>query len=148
MDVMFQLCGFIFMLSVVLVMCRSKQQGSVSWRSSEAEFVSVGELAKEICFVIQILLSIGIPVQMPVTIMVDNMGAIFMSKNATSSSRTRHMDVKWRYVNDLSDDKVIELVFVRSEDNWSDMQTKNVSGDIYDRHAPEFVVPRGNVSQE
>jgi hypothetical protein len=85
---------------------------------------------------------------MPVTIKVDNMGAIFMSKNATSSSRTRHMDVKWRFVNDLSDDQVIELVFVRSEDNWSDMQTKNVSGNIYDRHAPEFVVPREDVSPE
>jgi hypothetical protein len=140
--------GFMLFFCGVLIMWRSKQQASVSLSSAEAEFVSVGELAKEICFVVQILLSIGVPVQMPVTIKVDNMGAIFMSKNATSSSRTRHMDVKWRFVNDLSDDQVIELVFVRSEDNWSDMQTKNVSGNIYDRHAPEFVVPREDVSPE
>jgi hypothetical protein len=134
--------GFVLFFCGVLIMWRSRQQVSVALSSAEAEFVSVGELAKEICFVVQILLSIGVPVQMPVTIYVDNMGAIFMSRNASSSTRTRHMDVKWRFLNDLTDGEVVELIFVKSADNRSDMKTKNVSGDIYSRHSPEFVAEK------
>ena len=59
--------------------------------------------------------------KMPVIIFVDNMGAIFMSKNTTSNSRTRHMDVKWRFLNTMSDDGMVELQFVRSEDQWADI---------------------------
>jgi hypothetical protein len=134
--------GFMLFLCNVLIMWRSKQQKTVALSSAEAEFVSVGELVKEISFVVQVLLSMGIAVEMPVVIYVDNMGAIFMSKNATSSTRTRHMDVKWRFVNDLVMDQVIELVFVKSEDNWSDMQTKNVSGDIYEAHVKKFLADK------
>ena len=134
--------GFVLFLCGALIMWRSKQQITVALSSAEAEFIAVGELAKEIVFVVQILLSMGVAVKMPVIIFVDNMGAIFMSKNTTSNSRTRHMDVKWRFLNTMSDDGMVELQFVRSEDQWADMKTKNVSGDIYERHSPEFVTEK------
>ena len=123
-------------------MWRSKQQATVALSSAEAEFIAVGELVKEIVFVVQILLSMGVAVQMPVVIFVDNMGAIFMSKNTSSGSRTRHMDVKWRYVNTMTEDGLIVLEFVRSEQQLADMETKNVSGEIYENHSPEFVTEK------
>jgi hypothetical protein len=134
--------GFILFLCGVPIMWRSKQQATVALSSAEAEFVSVGELVKEVSFVVQLLLSMEIAVQMPVVIRVDNMGAIFMSKNASSSGRTRHMDVKWRFINDLVNDEVIQLVFVKSGENWSDMETKNVSSDIYETHVVRFLTDK------
>ena len=66
--------------------------------------------------------------------MVDNVGAIYMSQNQVGSSRTRHMDTRYYYVNEMQDGGMIKVKFVRSEDNVADVATKNVTGEIQDRH--------------
>ena len=62
---------------------------------------------------------------------IDNVGAIFMAKN--TATRTRHMDTRYYFVKDLQKEKKISVEFVRSEDNVSDVNTKNVSGDIHEK---------------
>jgi hypothetical protein len=131
--------GFILFLNGAPIMWRSKGQKTTALSSAEAEFVAAAEAIKEVTYVLQILLFLDIEVEMPVEVKVDNMGAIFMSENSTSNGRTRHMDVKWRYVNELCEEKLIVLKFVRSEDNYSDGKTKNVTREIYERHTPLFV---------
>jgi hypothetical protein len=42
-------------------------------------------------FVLQLLESMKIKVKLPVTVQVDNVGAIFMSKNTSTSNRTKHV---------------------------------------------------------
>ena len=73
---------------------------------------------------------------------VDNVGAIYMSQNQASSTRTRHMDTRWFYVNDLQDDGLIIVKFVRSEDNVSDVATKNVSADTMEKHIDTITAER------
>ena len=134
--------GFILFLNGVPILWRSKSQRVVALSSAEAEFMAASEAIKEVIFVVQVLLFLGIEVEMPVKIRVDNMGAIFMSKNVTSTSRTRHMDTKYRFVNELVDDKLIEIIFVKSEDNYSDGQTKNVTKEVYENHTPKYVAEK------
>ena len=110
--------------------------------SAEAEFYACSEAVKEIPFMIQILEFLGIEVEKPVEVMVDNLGAIYMSQNQVSSSRTRHMDTRYHYVNDLQDDGMIKVKFVRSEDNVSDIATKNVSSEIMRCHEPTMLADR------
>ena len=74
---------------------KSKSQRSVTLSSSEAEYVALLEAAKEIKFVYQLLQSIGIDIKLPITVKVDNIGAIFMSENTSTSRRTKHVDVRY-----------------------------------------------------
>jgi hypothetical protein len=67
------------------------------------------------------------------------MGAIFMTENTSSGTRTRHIDTRWHFVRELVEDKVLEIVFVKSADNKSDGFTKNVSGDIHEAHVGDYV---------
>ena len=101
--------------------------------------MAASEAVKDILFVIQVLESLNIVVEKPVTVRVDNMGAIFMSGNNSSSARTRHVDTRWHFVRELVEDKVIEVVFVRSKDNKSDMYTKNLNGELFDNHVGDMV---------
>jgi hypothetical protein len=134
--------GFIvFMLSVPIVW-KSKGQGSVTLSSSEAEFYALSEAAKDIRFVAQILLTMGIPVRLPIVVRVDNVGAIFMSENVSASSRTKHIDIRYNFVREFVADKFIKIIFMRTEENVSDGFTKNVSGDIYEKHCKEFIANR------
>jgi hypothetical protein len=84
----------------------------------------------------------GIPVQLPVIVRVDNMGAIFMSENASASSRTKHVDTRYHFVGEFVEDGFIRIVFVRTVDNVSDSFTKNVTGDIYEAHVKEIITDR------
>jgi len=74
--------AFILFLNGISILWRSKQASIVALSTAEAEHIALSELAKEILFVVQILHSLGIPVQTPITVHVDNMGAIFMFENA------------------------------------------------------------------
>ena len=58
---------------------------SVTLSSSEAEFVALSEAAKEVKFVYQLMMSISLKVRLPIVIRVDNIGAIFMSRNVAVS---------------------------------------------------------------
>ena len=115
--------------------------------SSEAEFYALAEAVKEIPFVIQILTFLGIPVETPVTVYVDNIGAIFMSENPSSSSRTRHMSTRYFYVMDLQNDKVIIVKFIGSAENLADICTKNVQVQVHEKHLDKVTADRSYVDE-
>jgi hypothetical protein len=89
-----------------------------------------------------ILESLGIRVKLPIVVRVDNVGAIFMSENVSTSSRTRHVDIRYHYVREFVEDGFIKIIFVKSEENLSDGFTKNITGTLYDAHTREFMAER------
>ena len=79
---------------------------------------------------------VGIKVAKPVKVKVDNQAAIFMAKNTTATKTTKHIDVRANFVYEHVNEETgeIEVVFVRSEDNRSDIFTKNVAKDLMNDH--------------
>ena len=55
--------------------------------SAEAEYIAASEAVREVLFVVQMLDFMQIRVEMPVTVHVDNMGAIFMLENKSSNKQ-------------------------------------------------------------
>ena len=117
----------------------------VSLSSSEAEFYACAEAVKEVPFVAQILLFLGVPLELPVQVRIDNVGAIFMSENVTSSGRTRHVDTRWWFVNQLQDEGLVKVSFARTNDNVSDVGTKNVNKETYEEHAPKLLLYKNEI---
>ena len=74
------------------------------------------------------------------------MGAIFMSENNSSGVRTRHIDTCYPFVCELVDDKIIEIVFVKTSKNLADGFRKNTSGDVYDAHTGNYVVAKEDIA--
>ena len=85
--------GYILFFMDVPISWKSKSQKSITLSSSEVEYVALLEAAKEIKFIYQLLLSIGIKVNLPIVVRVDNVGAIFMSENTSTSGQTKHIDI-------------------------------------------------------
>ncbi len=137
--------GMAIFVCEVLTLWRSKQQKAVALSSSEAELVAMSEACKEILFILQVLNSVGIPVETPVIVRVDNMGAIFMAENASSSTRMRHIDIRWHFTRNLTKDKLVKIIFCVSADNKSDGMTKNVPQDIHERHIPDMVMDKSEL---
>jgi hypothetical protein len=69
----------------------------------------------------------------------DNVGAMFMAQNSSSGVRTRHVDTRYHCVQENLDDGIIKIEFIKSVENQSDIFTKNVTQEIYERHVETFL---------
>ena len=101
---------------------------SVVLPTTEAENVAVSEVVKEIKVLCQMLRSMEIKVLLPVKVQVDNVGAIWSENNSSVSERTKHVDLRAQFARDMIKDQVIEINFVKSAENGSDIMTKNQQG--------------------
>ena len=131
--------GFIIIVNGAPVSWKSKAQASVTLSSSEAEYVALSETAKEIKFIWMLIKSMGFEVKLPITVRVDNIGAIFMSENITASNRTKHVDIRFHFVNEMVEQGFIEVIFIRTNENLADIFTKNVNTELGEAHHKEII---------
>ena len=101
--------------------------------------MALSEATKEIIFVLQLLESMKIKVALPIVVNVDNIGAVFMWKNNSTSSQSKHIDVRMKYVNEYAEDGMLKIVFVKTEENDADILTKNLGGDLHEEHSKKLV---------
>ena len=72
----------------------SKMQTAVSLSSIEVEYITLGMIAQKVMFQAQILDELfGEKQKRPSIIYVDNLGAIYLTRNPQISQRTMHIDV-------------------------------------------------------
>ena len=69
----------------------------------------------------------NITVELPITVHVDNVGAIWSSNHRNTGERTKHINIKTAFVKEYQEDRKIIIKFVKSEDNEADIFTKNTT---------------------
>ena len=115
--------------------------------TAEAEYMAFSEVVKELKFIVQFLQTMNIEVELPITVYVDNVGAIWLSNNRTTSDRTKHIDIRTSFVKEYQEDGKI-IKFVKSEDNEVDIFTKNTTNVIFHNHQTKLVWDKSNVDNE
>ena len=86
-----------------------------------------------------ILTFLDIDIEQPIKIYCDNVGAIFLSHNAKSSARTKHIDIKYHCIREQVQNGTVEIIFIRSEENDADIFTKNVGKLSFVNHSSKFM---------
>ena len=136
--------GYVLYVRGVPVSWSSRSQCAITLSSTEAEWIAASEAVKEVIFILQLLESMKINVKLPIIVNVDNIGAVFMANNKSTNSRTKHVDIRTKYVNQYVEDGIIKVVFVKSGENVSDIFTKNLGSVLHNTHAMQLI--RENVS--
>jgi hypothetical protein len=62
----------------------------------------------------------------------DNIGATFLASITTRVKRIKLIDVRYHFVRNLVAEGIIEVQFVMSNENNSDIYMKNVGGEIFE----------------
>ena len=93
--------------------------------STEAEYSVLSEAVKEIKFIIQLMSTMNMNVEVPITINVDKVGPIWLSNNRTTSERTKHVCIRTAFVKEYQEEEKILTIFKKSEENDADKNTKN-----------------------
>ena len=89
---------------------------------------------KEILFIVYLLRHMKTEVELPICVNVDNIGVIFLAENQNSSDHTKHVDIRYHFIRQYIKDGTIMVEFVRSSENDSDIFTKNVTSETFNRH--------------
>ena len=121
---------------------------SVVLSTTEAEYKALLEVVKELKFIVQLLQTMNIELDLPITVYVDNVGAIWLSNNRTTSDRTKHIDIRTSFVKEYQEDGKIIIKFVKSEDNEADIFTMNTTNVIFQRHQKKLVWDKAEVNNE
>ena len=107
---------------------------SVVLSTTEAEYMALSEVVKELKSIVQLLQIMNIEEELPITVYVDNVGAIWLSNNRTTRDRTKHIDIRTSFVKEYQGDGKIIIKFMKSEDSEADIYTKNTTNIIFQRH--------------
>ncbi len=90
----------------------SKLQGIVALSTTEAEFIAAVEAGKEIAWMRNLLREFGYPISTPSILHMDNQSAISVSKNPEHHGRMKHLDLRFYWLRDAVNDKMITPSFV------------------------------------
>ena len=83
----------------------SKGQRSVMLSSTEAEYVLMSEGMKDLLFIEMCLTYIKIKVDLPMVVLIDNIGAIEMLDSKTGQCKTKHIDTRFHWIKQYVDKK-------------------------------------------
>ena len=140
--------GYIIYFCGIPIAWRSKGMKSVILSTTEAEYMALSAVVKELKFIVQLLQTMNIEVELPITACVDNVGAIWLSNNRTTSDRTKLIDIRTSFVKEYQEDGKIIIKFVKSEENEADIFTKNTTNTIFQNHQKKLVWDKGKVNKE
>ncbi|KAK0603198.1 hypothetical protein LWI29_002398 [Acer saccharum] len=116
--------GYVFILSGGAVSWSSKKQPIVTLSTTEAEFVAAADCACQAVWMRRILEKLSHAQDGCTTVMCDNSSTIKLSKNPVMHGRSKHIDVWFHFLRDLTRDGVVELVHCGSQDQVADLMTK------------------------
>ena len=117
--------GAVLMLAKGVISWHSRMQEMTASGTSEAEYVALSEVVKEVLVLRQVqeFMEPSVRVYAGNTFE-DNERAIKLATNKHASCRTKRIDVRHHLVRDASDARKVRVAYVRSEDQHADLLTK------------------------
>ena len=91
----------------------SKKKNSVSLSTVEAEYIAVGSCS-QLLWMKKLLSDYGIS-QDTMVVYCDNSSAIDISKNSVQHSKTMHMEIRYHFIRDLVERKIVALEYIPTE---------------------------------
>ena len=125
--------GFIIYINGCPISWRSRGQKSVTLSSTEAEYVAISEVSTEILYILHILRFLGLQIELPIEVNVDNIGAIYLSQNASTGNRTKQIDTRYHFVREYIENGTLKIKFTKSEFKHVDIFTKTTTKETFKR---------------
>ncbi|CAJ2632965.1 unnamed protein product [Trifolium pratense] len=119
--------GYVFMIGSKAVSWCSKKQPIVTLSTTEAEFIAAANCACQAIWLSRILDHISSWKKDCITLYCDNSSTIKLSKNPVMHGRSKHIDVRFHFLRDLTKDGKVQLLHCSSFEQTADIMTKALS---------------------
>lgn len=118
--------GYIFTLQNGAISWSSKRQSTIALSSTEAEFMAMVSAIQECIWLKRFEFELFKNANKPITLHCDNKSAIQVAKNNSYSSRTKHVEIKTKFIQDKINEGSIQLEYVPTDQNVADVLTKGI----------------------
>jgi hypothetical protein len=133
--------GYLVFFGKSLISWTSKKQKNVTLSTTEAEFIALTDVARELLWVQPIYQFLGFPEIKKYTIILeDNLPVINLALNQQTKGRTKHLNVKVKFIAELIEEQVFKIEKVSSADNIADLMTKSQGKVLFLRQRQQFMV--------
>ena len=116
--------GYVISLNGSALKFRTKMQSITALSSTEAEYIGICAGVKELMFVRNMLEFLKVELEMPMKVYNDNQSAIKIGKDLSSVARTKHIEMRYFYVQQLVEKGLILLEYKQTDHMVADMMTK------------------------
>ena len=104
----------------------TKKQTTISLSSTEAELIALCMAACHGIWLVRLLEDLDIKLDYPVVYHEDNQSAIRVMGEEKETSRLKHIDIKFRFVQDLIQRGIIKLKYIPTTEQVADIMTKGL----------------------
>lgn len=98
----------------------------MSLSSTEAEYVSAATSAQDLVFLKEVISDFDIK-NCKSILLVDNVSAICMATTHENSKRSKHTDIRFHFIKDLTSQNILEVKHVPTDKNVDDVMEKLLS---------------------
>ena len=117
--------GGVIMCAGGAIFCFSKTQRCVTSSTTEAEYVAMADVVKELLFIRQVWGFMLPGVRTPcIPVFEDNEGAIQLAKHPIANSNSKHIDVRHHMLRERVEEKEFDIIHVPSRYQHADFLTK------------------------
>ncbi|KAI3813246.1 hypothetical protein L1987_17965 [Smallanthus sonchifolius] len=106
-----------------LISWECKKQTCVSTSTAEAEYITASSCCAQVIWIQNQMLDYGMTF-MATPIHIDNMSAISITNNPVQHSKTKHIDIRYHFIRDQAEKKIIILTNVHTNEQYADLFTK------------------------
>ncbi|KAI3825339.1 hypothetical protein L1987_06821 [Smallanthus sonchifolius] len=117
-----------------LVSWQCKKQTTVSISTCEAEYIAAASCCSQILWIQQQLRDYGLNFT-GTPMFIDNNATMSITNNPVKHSKTKHIEIRYHFIRDCVEKRLIELIKVHTEDNFADLFTK-----AFDHTRFEFLI--------
>jgi Reverse transcriptase (RNA-dependent DNA polymerase) len=130
--------GYVFLAAGGAITWKSKKQTTIALSSTQAEYVALSEAGREACWLQNLFKELGYPQEKPILIKGDNDGSISMAKNQQFHNRSKHIAIRWHWIRELIEEKLITIESCRDPEQTADILTKALPRIKHRRHILEM----------
>lgn len=121
--------AFVLTLNGTIVSWSSKQLTTICLSTAESEYGALSGTGREVLAARATLHDLKQIQDAPTLINCDSQAAIALASNARFHARTRHIEVAPHFIRELIESKRVQVQYISSESNISDLLTKGLSKD-------------------
>jgi hypothetical protein len=137
--------GYVVYLEDAPTMHRSDTQKTVALLSCKAELNAAVLCAQDMMYHKNMLESIGLKVELPIILEMDNKGAVDLVNSFSVGGCMQHIDVKQCFLQELKEAKVLDVKWTPGSENEADIFTKILDGPLF-KHYAELLLCEGEIS--
>jgi hypothetical protein len=117
----------------------SKKLSLTSLSSTQAEYVALSEAAREACWLRNLYTELGLlNEEQPTVIVGNNEGAIALTQNPQFHKQTKHIEVRWHWIQELVQEGTIAIESHRNPEQTADILTKALHREKHLKHTREM----------